>query len=137
MWKGKLVLKGLASEEDADIAVKLGIDGLWVSNHGGWQVDTGESAIAPMTRIAKKYKGKVPIIMDSGIRTGPDICSSMAKGADFTFLGRTFMYSCGALGNQGGEHAISMLKTQCQQILEQLCCENPKDLPNHLKTSKD
>ena len=75
-------------------------------------MDAGESTIAPMTRIAEKFGDKTTIIMDSGIRTGPDIVSSMAKGANFTFLGRTFMWGVGALGNEGGDHTISMLKCQ-------------------------
>jgi len=63
-----------------------------------------------MERIKKKYGHKIKIMMDSGIRSGPDICSTLARGADFTMLGRTFMYGVSALGNEGGDHTISMLK---------------------------
>ena len=70
--------------------------------------------------------------MDSGIRSGPDIARTLASGADFTFLGRSFMYSVAALGNEGGNHIISSLKTQLQQIMEQICCVNVKDFPKHL-----
>ena len=57
-------------------------------------------------------------MMDSGIRTGPDIVRTMASGADFTFMGRTFMYGVGALGKEGGNHTISIFKAQIQQIME-------------------
>ena len=68
MWKGKLVLKGVACEEDAKKAVKLGLDGIIVSNHGGRQLDAGESTIKPLQRIAEKYGDKITVMMDSGIR---------------------------------------------------------------------
>jgi len=70
--------------------------------------------------------------MDSGIRSGPDVARTLASGADFAFMGRTFMYSVAALGNEGGNHAISMLKTQLQQVMEQICCKKVEDFPNHL-----
>lgn len=70
--------------------------------------------------------------MDSGIRIGPDIACSLASGADFTFLGRSFMYGVGALGKEGGHHTVSVLKKQFKQVMEQLCCEKVSDLPHHL-----
>lgn len=131
-WKGKLVLKGVASDEDAAKAIELGLDGIIVSNHGGRQLDAGQAAIKPLESIASKYKDQITVMMDSGIRTGPDIASTLASGADFTFLGRSFMYGVAALGNKGGDHTIAILKRQLQQVLEQLCCEKVEDLPKHL-----
>ncbi|MEM7659837.1 MAG: alpha-hydroxy acid oxidase [Bacteroidota bacterium] len=132
LWKGKLVLKGVATEEDTEKAIALGVDGIIVSNHGGRQLDAGESTIRPLSRIAAKYKDQLTIMMDSGIRTGPDIASTLASGAEFAFLGRSFMYGVAALGKQGGNHTISILKRQFQQVMEQLCCERVGDLPKHL-----
>ncbi len=132
IWKGKLVIKGLVSDEDVEKAIKLGVDGVIVSNHGGRQLDHGESTIKPVTSISEKYGERIKIMMDSGIRTGPDIATSLAAGADFTFLGRSFMYGVAALGKQGGDHTIEMLKTQLTQVMQQLCCEKVEDLPGHL-----
>ena len=132
MWKGKLVLKGVASDEDAEKAIRLGVDGLIVSNHGGRQLDAGQATIKPLTQLAEKYGGQIKVMMDSGIRSGPDIARTLASGADFTFLGRSFMYGVAALGKSGGNHTISILKTQFQQIMEQLGCEEIADLPKHL-----
>lgn len=132
MWKGKLVLKGVSTEEDTEKAIALGVDGVIVSNHGGRQLDAGESTINPLKKIAQKYKGQITIMMDSGIRNGPDIACTLASGAEFTFLGRSFMYGVGALGKKGGDHTISMLKTQFQQVMEQVCCEKIEDLPKHV-----
>jgi L-lactate dehydrogenase (cytochrome) len=131
-WKGKLILKGVASCEDTEMAVKLGLDGIIVSNHGGRQLDAGQSSIKSLQPIVENFKGRIKIMLDSGLRSGPDIARSMASGADFTFLGRTFMYGVAALGNEGGNHTISILKTQLQQIMEQLCCEKINDFPSHL-----
>ena len=131
-WKGKLVLKGVASEKDTDTAIKLGLDGIIVSNHGGRQLDAGQSAIKALEVIVKKYKNQIKIMMDSGLRSGPDVARAMACGAEFTFMGRSFMYGAAALGNQGGDHTIAILKTQLQQVMEQLCCEKTTDFSNHL-----
>jgi L-lactate dehydrogenase (cytochrome) len=132
MWKGKLVLKGVASEYDAEEAIRLGIDGIVVSNHGGRQLDAGQSTIKPLTTIAEKYGDQIEVMMDSGIRSGPDVARAMASGAKFTFMGRSFMYGVSALGKKGGDHTISLLKTELQQVMEQLNCETVTDFPNHL-----
>src|SRR5699024_2822647 len=131
-WKGKLVLKGVASEEDTEKSIRLGLDGIIVSNHGGRQLDAGPSSIKMLKQLAPKYGDQIKIMMDSGIRTGPDIARTLACGADFTFMGRTFMYGVGALGEKGGNHTISILKRQLQQVLEQICCGNIENLPAHL-----
>ena len=131
-WPGKLVLKGVASEWDARQALQLGFDGLIVSNHGGRQLDAGEATIKPLQRLARDYGDKLTVMVDSGLRGGPDVARAMASGAAFTFMGRSFMYGVGALGARGGEHTISMLKTQFRQNMEQLCCERVADLPGHL-----
>lgn len=130
-WKGNLVIKGVATEEDAETSVKLGLDGIIVSNHGGRQIDAGESTIHSLERIVKSYRGKLKIMIDSGLRTGPDIARALAAGAEFTFLGRTFMYSVAALGKAGGQHAIAMLKVQLRQVMEQVCCQYPEQFPQH------
>lgn len=129
-WKGKLVIKGVASDEDAAEAVRLGFDGMIISNHGGRQLDAGESTIAVVKDISEKYKGQIKIMMDSGVRTGPDVARALGCGAEFTFMGRTFMYAVGALGDKGGDHIIEMLKMQFRQVMEQVCCERPEDLQN-------
>ncbi|MFI5195362.1 MAG: alpha-hydroxy-acid oxidizing protein, partial [Chitinophagales bacterium] len=132
MWKGKLVLKGVAGEMDTERAIKLGLDGIIVSNHGGRQLDAGQSTIHALEKIAANYGDKIKVMMDSGLRSGPDIARTLASGAKFTFLGRTFMYGAAALGKSGGNHTIAILKTQLQQVMEQICCERVEDFPNHL-----
>ena len=132
MWKGKLVIKGVESQADVETAIRLGLDGIIISNHGGRQVDMGQATITSLQTIAPKYKAQIKIMMDSGIRSGADICRALSSGADFTFLGRSFMYGVSALGKIGGDHTISILKAQLTQVMEQMCCENSKDLAKRL-----
>lgn len=131
-WKGRLVIKGVVTPEDAEKAIALGVDGMIVSNHGGRQLDCGESTIKPLTELAKEFGHRTTLMMDSGIRSGADVACALARGAKFAFLGRTFMYGVGALGQEGGAHTITMLKRQLQQVMEQVACERPSDFPNHL-----
>ena len=82
--------------------------------------------------IVQQYQNRIKIMFDSGIRTGPDIARALACGAEFAFLGRTFMYAVAALGEAGGDHAMTMLKTQLRQVMEQVCCAKAADFPRHL-----
>lgn len=131
-WKGKLVIKGIVNPEDAEKAINLGVDGMIVSNHGGRQLDVGESTIKPLTALAKEFGDRTTLMLDSGVRNGPDIACALASGAKFAFLGRSFMYGVGALGAKGGSHTIAMLKRQLTQVMEQVACEKSLDFPNHL-----
>ena len=131
-WKGKLVVKGLVTPEDAEKALALGVDGIIISNHGGRQLDAGQSTIKPLTELAQAVGSRTTLMMDSGVRSGPDVACALASGAKFTFMGRTFMYGVGALGKRGGEHTITMLKRQLQQVMEQLGCANAAELGGHL-----
>jgi L-lactate dehydrogenase (cytochrome) len=128
LWKGKLVLKGAESVQDIETACQLGLDGVIVSNHGGRQVDVGQATIDSINTIAPLYKDKITLMMDSGIRGGADVARVMSTGIDFSFMGRTFMYGVSALGKKGGNHTISMLKTQLTQIMEQLSCSRVTDI---------
>lgn len=135
-WKGKLVIKGIVSEEDTEKAIALGVDGIIVSNHGGRQIDVGESSINSLQRLANRYGDEIKIMMDSGLRSGPDVARAISSGANFTFMGRPFMYSVGALGSNGGDHAISMFKVQLKQVMEQLGCSTLDELKSTLLKPK-
>ncbi|WP_262250125.1 alpha-hydroxy acid oxidase [Parapedobacter soli] len=131
-WDGKLVLKGVASERDAEFAAAIGVDGVIVSNHGGRQLDAAESSVKSLERIHAGFSDKFRIMVDGGIRSGPDIARVMAMGADFAFMGRPFMYGVGALGRKGGDHTIGMFKAQLKQVMEQLGCESVGNLTESL-----
>ena len=134
LWKGPLVLKGIATDEDMQAAIQIGADGVIVSNHGGRQIDAGESSINSLIKLANNplYKSKLKIMMDGGIRSGVDLARAHAVGSEFNFMGRPFMYGVGALGNQGGEHTINMFKTHLYQIMQQLTIEKVSQFPERL-----
>ena len=134
IWKGKIVLKGIASEIDIEKSISLGIDGIIVSNHGGRQLDAGSSTINSMISLVKKYEKMTTIMIDSGLRSGVDVARVMASGAKFCFLGRTFMYGVGALGNNGALHTFEMLKKQLNQVMIQIGCEKTSDLRNFINS---
>ncbi|MDB4263562.1 alpha-hydroxy-acid oxidizing protein [Flavobacteriaceae bacterium] len=132
LWKGKIVLKGVASSADMEKAISLGIDGVIISNHGGRQLDAGQSTLHALQSLNKKYEDKITIMMDSGLRSGPDVARTLASGAKFTFMGRSFMYGVGALGSLGGEHTMELIKTELRQVMDQIGCEKTSDFPNFL-----
>ncbi len=135
LWKGPLVLKGIATDEDMQASIALGVDGVIVSNHGGRQLDASESSINSLIHLASnpEYKNKIKIMLDGGIRSGVDLARAHAVGSDFNFMGRPFMYGVGALGNEGGEHTINMFKTHLYQVMKQLSLSKIEDLPQRLK----
>ena len=132
LWPGKLIIKGVVNQADVAKAVALGADGVVISNHGARQLDCGESSITGLQNVRDAFKDKIALLFDSGVRSGTDIAAAMASGADFTFLGRTFVYAVAALGNKGGEHAINMLLRQYTQVLSQLKCAHTSQLPDFL-----
>jgi L-lactate dehydrogenase (cytochrome) len=135
-WPGKLVVKGVVTAEDAALALELGADGLIVSNHGGRQLDAGDSTIRSLAALRSEFGDKTTLMLDSGVRSGPDVACAIASGAKFVFMGRSFMYGVAALGDRGGGHTLIMLKRQLQQVMEQLGCARVTDLPQHLLQSQ-
>ena len=104
IWPRALVLKGLQHPADAERAVSLGVDGIWISNHGGRQFDAAPASIDTVPAIAAAVGGRAKILYDGSIRSGLDVLRTLAVGADFCFAGRAFLYAVAAIGEAGGEH---------------------------------
>ncbi|MEL7428419.1 MAG: alpha-hydroxy acid oxidase [Pseudomonadota bacterium] len=128
LWDGPLVLKGVLAPEDAKEAVKCGCDGVWVSNHGGRQLETAPAAIDTLADIKRVVGNKAKIIFDSGCRNAVDILRAIALGADFVFLGRPFVYGVGALAEKGGDHVYDILHADLINNMHQLGIEQLKDV---------
>jgi L-lactate dehydrogenase (cytochrome) len=107
VWPRALVLKGIQHPEDAERAVQLGVDGIWVSNHGGRQFDAAPASIDTVPAIAAQVAGRAKVLFDGSIRSGLDVFRALAVGADMCFAGRAFLYSVAALGRSGGDHAAA------------------------------
>jgi len=126
-WKGNLVVKGLMSPEDTFIARDLGVDAVILSNHGGRQLDYTVPPLHTLPEIAAK-KGNMKVIIDSGIRRGTDVMKAMALGADFTFLGRPFLYGAVIGGQAGIEHAMHILRDEIDRDLALIGVRSPAEL---------
>ncbi len=127
-WPGKIVVKGILHPQDAESLVKIGVDAIVVSNHGGRQFDAAPAAIDALPNIVGVTNGKCAVIYDSGIRTGLDILRAIALGADFVLLGRAFLFGITALGEKGGDHVAQILKEDITNNLKQLGVKQLSDL---------
>jgi L-lactate dehydrogenase (cytochrome) len=111
-WGGKLILKGIMDEEDAEIAVRSGADALIVSNHGGRQLDGAPSSIAALSPIVRAVGDRIEVLMDGGIRTGQDVIKALALGAKGVFIGRAFVYGLGAMGEAGVSACLEIIRKE-------------------------
>jgi isopentenyl diphosphate isomerase/L-lactate dehydrogenase-like FMN-dependent dehydrogenase len=136
-WSGKILVKGVLSPEDAKGYIALGADGIVVSNHGGRQLDAAPSSVAMLPHIRKAVGPDVPLIADSGVRSGLDIARMLALGADFVMMGRPFLFAVAALDHLGGDHVMGILKAELQCTMGQLGCATVKDLPKFLGSNTD
>ena len=100
-WKGKLIVKGVLNPDDAKRIRAAGADAVYVSNHGGRQLDSAPPAITALAQVRAALGPEFPLIFDSGVRSGEDILKALACGADLVMLGRPLLYALGADGARG------------------------------------
>lgn len=108
----RIVVKGLVTREDAELAVQNGVDAVWVSNHGGRAEGSGRATIDALPEIATAVDGRVPVIVDGGFRRGTDIFKGIARGADAVAVGRPYLWGLGAFGQSGVERVLEILRTE-------------------------
>ena len=105
----RVVVKGLVTSEDAHLAVRYGVDAVWVSNHGGRAEGDGRATIDALPEVAEAVGGRMPIIVDSGFRRGTDLFKGIARGATAVAVGRPYLWGLGAFGQEGVERALQIL----------------------------
>lgn len=123
-WSGPLLLKGVLTADDAKKAVAAGVDAIIVSNHGGRQFDAAPAALDVLPDLIIAINGRIPVIFDSGVRSGTDIVKALYLGADFVLLGRAFLYGMAALGHRGADHVYHVLVEEIKNNMLQLGCAN-------------
>jgi L-lactate dehydrogenase (cytochrome) len=119
-WKGRLIVKGVLDPDDAQRIKDLGADAIYVSNHGGRQLDSAPSAISALMRIRQRLGPAYPLVFDSGVRSGEDIVKALACGANLVMLGRPMLYALGADGARGLHDLVGALEEEIRVTLAQL-----------------
>ncbi len=112
-----LLVKGVLNPEDADRAVKSGVAGIMVSNHGGRNLDTVPATIDALPQVADKVAGRVPVFVDGGIRRGTDVLKALAFGASAVLIGRPYIYGLGAAGEAGVTKVLNILQREFQMAM--------------------
>ena len=120
-WKKKfpdfpLLIKGIMTGADADRCCSLGVEGIWVSNHGGRQLDHAQGAIAVLPEIAAAVAGRAKIVVDGGFTRGTDVVKAMALGADAVAMGRMVAVSLAAGGEEGLVRALDLILEETHTV---------------------
>jgi L-lactate dehydrogenase (cytochrome) len=108
-WGGPFAIKGICRADDARRCVDAGADAVWISNHGGRQLDTAPATIDTLADIVAAVSGQAEVILDGGIRRGTDIVKALALGARAVAVGRPYLYGLGAAGEAGVTRALDIL----------------------------
>ena len=124
----KLVLKGIVTREDAEIAVEHGVDGIVVSNHGGRAEDTLRPTIDCLPEVVAAAKGKIPVLVDGGIRRGTDVFKALALGATAVGIGRPQAWGLAAFGQSGVEAVLVILRRELDKIMRQAGTPSIRDI---------
>ncbi len=133
LWPKKLLVKGILTVEDAQLAAQHGADGIFVSNHGGRQLDGAPAPIEVLPQIADAVGERLAVMADSGFRRGSDIVKALALGADMVFLGRAPLYGAAAGGEEGVVRALDILKLEVERVMALIGCDSIEKLgPEYL-----
>lgn len=115
----KLLLKGIVTREDADLAVQHGADGVIVSNHGGRAEESGRATIDSLTEVVAGASGRIPVLVDGGFRRGTDVFKALAMGARAVCIGRPYVWGLAAFGQPGVEAVLDILRRELTTIMRQ------------------
>ncbi len=126
-WKGPLALKGVLHPRDAEKAVSLGIEGIWVSNHGGRQIEALAPSIDCLPAVAAAVGKRATVLLDSGVRSGQDVMRALALGAQAAFAGKAFLWSVAAMGDDGPSHLIDLMIEELRASLGQIGAASPAE----------
>ena len=133
-WDGTLTVKGIQNLEDAKKAAKLGADAILLSNHGGRQLDRAPVMLHLLADIKKEFKKDYEIHIDTGIMHGADVLAAVALGAQFTYVGRAYLYGLMAGGQDGVERALEIMRTQMVRNMKLLGVNSLDELtPKHVR----
>jgi isopentenyl diphosphate isomerase/L-lactate dehydrogenase-like FMN-dependent dehydrogenase len=128
LWPRKLIIKGILRPEDAARAVNAGVDAIIVSNHGGRMLDSAIAPLDALPGIVERVDGRVPVIVDSGIRRGSDVVKALALGASAAMVGRATLYGLAANGQTGASRVLSLLHEEMVRVMGLIGCPTVEDI---------
>ena len=134
--RGRLLLKGIETGEDAGLAVENGVDGIIVSNHGGRAADTGRGTIETLPEVIEAVDGRIPVLIDGGFRRGTDIFKALALGAQAICIGRPYIWGLSAFGQPGVERVLEILKAEFELVMRQSGATSTADIVRTHVTSR-
>ncbi|CAN5285448.1 alpha-hydroxy acid oxidase [soil metagenome] len=126
--KMKILIKGLESGEDATLAIKAGVDGIVVSNHGGRATETGRGTLECLPEVVAAVKGRIPVLFDGGVRRGTDALKALALGATAVGIGRPYIWGLGAFGQPGVERVLDVLHNELRLAMAGVGANTLRDL---------
>jgi L-lactate dehydrogenase (cytochrome) len=127
-WHGPLIIKGILDPDDARQALDSGADGIVVSNHGGRQLDGVSSTARALPRVAEAVAGRMPVLVDGGVRSGLDVVRMLALGADFVLMGRAWAYALAAAGEAGVAHVLKLIDAEMRVAMALTGCTRVSEL---------
>ncbi|MGI9343724.1 MAG: alpha-hydroxy acid oxidase [Gammaproteobacteria bacterium] len=113
-----VVLKGIVTREDAALCIEHGVDGIVVSNHGGRQEESGRGTLECLPEVAAEIGGRIPVLIDGGLRRGTDVFKALALGADAVCIGRPYLWGLGAFGEDGVARVLALLSAELKRIMQ-------------------
>ena len=115
----KVLVKGIVTREEAELAIEYGADGIYVSNHGGRAVNMLRGTIDALPEVVEGVAGRVPVLIDSGVRRGADIFKALALGADAVGTGRPYVWGLGAFGQEGVDKVHQIILDEFRMVMRQ------------------
>ncbi len=130
--RAPVLVKGVTSPTDAERLVQMGVAGIVVSNHGGRTLDTMVPPIDVLPNIAKQVQGRVPILMDGGVRRGTDVLKAIALGATAVLIGRPYIYALATAGALGVAHVLAILRAELEAAMVLTGCANLSEINSEI-----
>jgi isopentenyl diphosphate isomerase/L-lactate dehydrogenase-like FMN-dependent dehydrogenase len=116
-WKGRFIIKGIDTHEDAKLCLEHGLDGILVSNHGGRSTETGRGTIEALPEVVAAVGGRIPVFVDGGVRRGTDVFKALALGATAVGIGRPTLWGLGAFGEAGVDRVLQIMQAELKLVM--------------------
>ncbi len=136
-WKGKFLIKGIDTREDAALCIEHGLDGIMVSNHGGRSTETSRATIEALPEVVLEVRGRIPVFVDGGVRRGTDAFKALALGAKAVGIGRPFLWGLGAFGQAGVDRVLEILQGELKLVMGNCGTRTVADISREYVTSPD